>query len=135
MAKNKINSTEKKTDVRLKNLKAPWPKGKSANPSGRPLGQRNYATIYREALMQLAKDKGITPNALEDLIEKVGIAKAIGGDFRFFQDIRDRIHGKPTQRTELTGAEGKALIPDKDSIQSADDIINTYLNGGNKKNT
>jgi hypothetical protein len=109
-------------------------KGQSGNPNGRPLGQRNYATIYREALIQLAKKKGTTPEGLENLILQVGIAKAIGGDYRFYQDLMDRTNGKPIQRNELTGADGKDLIPDTNSLKTADQAIDEYLND-NKRNT
>lgn len=91
----------------LANLKKPWKKGDpSPNPSGRPAGQRNYATIYREALQKLAAAKNVTPEELEDLIEQTGLGKALDGDYKFFQDIRDRIHGKPKQAVELTGEDG-----------------------------
>lgn len=111
----------------VKNLK-PFKKGKSGNPEGRPLGQRNYATIYREALAELAKQKKTTPEALENLMEKVGFAKALGGDFKFFQDFRDRIHGKPVQRNELTGANGTPLIPTDENKKKADALVDGFLN-------
>ncbi len=129
-------STDKSTDKRLKNLKPPFKKGVSGNPKGREPGQRNYATIYREALEALAKKKGTTAESLENTILQVGIAKAAGGDYRFYQDLMDRIGGKPVQRTELTGADGKDLVPDGDSVNAADSIIDRYLNERrNKKNT
>lgn len=95
-----MSETEKKT-VSLANLK-PFQKGESGNPNGRPKGQRNYATIYREALQKLAAAQNVTPEELEDLIEQTGLNKALEGDYKFFQDIRDRIHGKPTQAVDLT---------------------------------
>lgn len=91
----------------LANLKEPWKKGDpSPNPNGRPKGQRNYATIYREALQKLAEAKNMTPDELEELLEKTGLEKALDGDYKFFQDIRDRIHGKPKQGIEMTGEDG-----------------------------
>ncbi len=38
------------------------------------------------------------------------VAKACDGDTRAFELIRDALDGKPTQRQELTGAEGKDLF-------------------------
>ena len=100
--------TEKKT-LREENLK-PWKKGDpSPNPSGRPKGQRNYATIYREALIKIGKTKGMTPEEVEELIEQVGLEKAMKGDFNFARDIKDRIHGKPSQGLELSGPGGEPI--------------------------
>jgi len=64
---------------------------------GRPLGQRNYATIYREALLNIARVEGKTLEEIETMIEQVGLEKAMKGDFAFWKDVRDRIHGKPVQ--------------------------------------
>lgn len=132
MAKQEIKKN-KGINKGWKNLeKGKWKPGQSGNPKGHPKGQRNFATIYREALKQLAKEKKTTPEKLEDLILKVGIAKAIGGDYRFWQDINDRLNGKPVQKNELTGADGKDLIPDNKSVQDADDILTRFINGTSK---
>lgn len=88
----------------------PWKKGDpSPNPSGRPKGQRNYATIYRSALEKLGAANDMTPEELEDLMEQSGLMKAIMGDVQFQKDIKDRLHGKPTQGVELTGKDGKPI--------------------------
>lgn len=86
----------------------PLKKGQTANPNGRPVGQRNYATIYREALIKLGNASNKTPEELEDEIEQMGLLKARKGDFRFFKDIRDRLHGMPKQSVDVT-SDGKAL--------------------------
>jgi len=99
MAKN----TGKSTD----NLKPAWKKGETGNPNGRPKGQRNYATIYREALEKIANTKGMTADEIETMIEEVGILKAMKGDFNFQRDIKDRLHGKAVNKTDITsGGEG-----------------------------
>lgn len=46
----------------------------------------------------------------------------------------DRTFGKSVSRTELTGKDGEALIPDKGIQTKIDESINKYLNG-NKGNT
>jgi hypothetical protein len=99
--------TEKRSES-LANLK-PFQPGQSGNPAGRPKGQRDYATIYREALQKIAAARGVTPNEIEELIEQTGLDKALEGDYKFFQDIRDRIHGKPKQGIEHTGEGGGPL--------------------------
>jgi hypothetical protein len=129
MAKKPIkNSKEKIKKIRLKNLKkGMWKKGQSGNPLGKPVGQRSYITIYREALAGLAKKKNCTPEELENIIEQVGIAKAMSGDYRFFKDFRDRVHGEAIKTNVLTGAGGKDLIPDPESKKASDDLINQFL--------
>lgn len=80
----------------------PFKEGKSGNPNGRPKGQRDYVTIYREALIKIGNAKGKTPEEIEEMMEETGLDKALKGDYNFFRDIRDRIHGKPMQHQDLT---------------------------------
>lgn len=80
----------------IANLK-PFEKGQTGNPNGRPNGQRNYATIYREALAKIAALEKITPDDLEDDMISVAVKRARKGDAVFYRDIMDRIHGKPVQ--------------------------------------
>jgi len=80
----------------------PFKPGESGNPKGRPKGQRDYATIYREALIRIAEAKDKTPEEIEEMIEEVGLNKALKGDYNFFKDVRDRIHGKPMQHQDIT---------------------------------
>lgn len=86
---------------RVKGLK-PFKPGESGNLNGRPNGQKNYKTLFREALINLAKLNDTTPSALElDLISK-GFSEARKGNFNFYKDILDRLHGKPDQHTDIT---------------------------------
>jgi hypothetical protein len=64
---------------------------------GRKQGQRNYATIYRLALEKIADAKGMSADDIEMAIVIKGIEKAIRGDYKFSENILDRIHGKPVQ--------------------------------------
>lgn len=101
-----MSETENKTQKKLANL-VPWKEGDpSPNPNGRPKGQRNYLTIYREALRKIGETKGMTPEEVEEEMERVGLDKALNGDFAFQRDIKDRVHGKPSQPHELTGKDG-----------------------------
>ena len=81
-----------------------WKEGESGNPKGRPIGQKNYATLYREALIKIAKDNETTPDAIEARLLSKGVANAIAGDYRFYKDVLDRIHGTALQKsqTEVT---------------------------------
>jgi hypothetical protein len=82
----------------------PFEKGKTGNPDGRPLGQKNYATLYREALIKLAKLNDKEPEELElELISK-GIMSARSGDYRFYKDVLDRLLGTAMNNTNLNVA-------------------------------
>ena len=91
---------EQNTNKNTAGLKEPWKKGESGNPNGRPLGQRNYATIYREALIKLAEMNGMEPEQMETDILLKGLASARKGDYRFWKDVHDRLHGQPKQKIE-----------------------------------
>lgn len=92
-----------KTDKRLKNLKT------DAGP-GRPLGQKNYATLYREALIKLAKLNDKEPEELELEILSKGIMNARAGDYRFYKDILDRLHGQAIQKSDITSGGDKIVF-------------------------
>lgn len=97
--KSKNNEVNK--DKRLKNLeKGTWEKGESGNPNGRPKGQRNYATIYREALIKLAELNNKTPEELENEILATGLKNAHKGNYAFYKDVLDRLHGTALQKNE-----------------------------------
>lgn len=106
--------TEKITEVkdkRLKNLKPAWKKGDpSPNPHGRPKEQRNYATIYKEAMKLLASKNNTSPEALEAEMVANAAVLARKGDYRFYKDTLDRLHGQATVKTELTGKDGRELF-------------------------
>lgn len=95
-------------NIREKNL-IPFKKGESGNPAGRPKGQRDYATIYKEALLKLAELNKKTPEELENELVASGFAQA-KKDFRFYKDIQDRLHGTAIQKSDITSG-GEALQP------------------------
>ncbi len=80
----------------------PFKKGESGNPNGRPKGQKNYATLYREALEKIAKSKKMTFEELELELHQVGLDKALAGNDKFYHQVLDRIHGKPQQHVDHT---------------------------------
>jgi len=83
----------------FRNLK-PWKKGECPNPNGRPKGQRNYATIYREAIIEIANKRRTTPEAIEVEMVANAIKFAGKGAFNFYKDIMDRIHGTAPQEVD-----------------------------------
>jgi len=106
-------------------------KGQSGNPKGRPKGRRNYASIFEDAVGLVAnelnikakkegKDVVYSPEDVEVLMSKRAIKEATNGNFNFYKDIHDRLHGKASQPIEhnageeLAGAIAKlnVIIPD-----------------------
>lgn len=76
--------------------------GASLNPAGRPPGTENFKTIFEKALKHVAQVNGKDPEALYIEIISKGIQQARKGDFRFFKDLMDRVHGKAKESIYLT---------------------------------
>ena len=87
----------------------PFVKGKSGNPAGRTKGQRDYATIYREALLKFAKQNKKSEEAIENEILVKALSSARKGDYRFYKDLLDRLYGTPTQTMRTEDKEGNKL--------------------------
>lgn len=85
---------------KLDNLK-PFKPGESGNPNGRPKGRKNFSTLFEEALIRLGQKNDKDPADLElEIIEK-GIAMARKGDYRFYKDTMDRVHGSAIHNHDL----------------------------------
>lgn len=87
------------------NLK-PFPKGVSGNPAGKPKGTEHSKTRLKRLLELVQKKKNpITGEEEEfsvlELMDMQMIAKALKGDQRAYQEIIDRLEGKPKQTSEL----------------------------------
>jgi hypothetical protein len=93
MDKNRKETELTGKEKRMLNLK------RDAGP-GRPKGQRDYATIYKEAMIILAKKNATTPEKLEAEMIANGAMLARKGDFRFYKDTLDRLHGTAVQKSE-----------------------------------
>lgn len=117
---------EKSKSNKIKNLGAKaeewkWKKGETGNPNGRPNGQRNYATLYREALIKLATINGKEPEELEVEMLSNAIARARSGDYKFYKDVIDRIFGTAIIKTELT------VEVDQESKEKSKKAVSEYL--------
>jgi len=95
-----------KTVKRTGNLTS-FKKGESGNIKGRPKGQRNYTTIYHEALIKIGQANSMTAEEVELELHKIGVTKALKGDEKFYHQILDRIHGKPTASLDIGNTDGE----------------------------
>lgn len=88
--------------------------------AGAPIGNDNAARgnewhlAIKRALAR--RGEGDYRKGLDKLAEKV-VDAAEEGDTKAWQDIADRFDGKPKQQTELTGKDGKDLIPASISLK------------------
>lgn len=75
------------------------------NPGGgRPLGSRDFRTIFYDAIKKIAKaSKQEDLEDIEDALILKAISEAKNGNFQYFQDLMNRIHGKPVQPTTVQG--------------------------------
>ena len=76
---------------------------------GRPQGSLDFKTKFYKVIDKLAKQNNITAEEVEEQLLLVGYKKAKDGDYSFYRDLMDRIHGRPIQKSELTGKDGKDL--------------------------
>ena len=104
--------------MNIKNIeKHKYKKGQSGNPNGRPKGKKSLSTLlkkylkaridFRNPIKQNKEDK----KAISDIIAMRLLFKAINGDIVAIKEIMDRTEGKVLDKRELTGANGKDLMP------------------------
>jgi len=70
------------------------------NREGRPLGSRDFATDFDEAVDEIAKDNKITRSEARKVLFKVAYKEAKNGSYPFYKDIHDRIYGTAVNKIE-----------------------------------
>ena len=106
------------TDKQKENLRPILP-GETRNPNGRPLGVKNRATELKKllAIKQKVKNplKGGKEETMtvEEMIDLALIIKALSGDVRAIQLIKDTLYGKIPVDVNLCQENGNPVIVDK----------------------
>lgn len=113
-------------EKRLANLK-PFKPGNNMNPKGKPVGTKNFSTLFKEAIIKIASSEGTTPEDIESKIIQAGINKAKSGDYKFYQDTLDRMHGKPIQRQDITSGGHPLFKPSEEEQKKIDDAIDNLI--------
>lgn len=72
------------------------------NLNGRPLGAKNFNTLFEEALKKISEINGKTPDEFDIEIIAKGIEKARTGEYKFYRDLMDRRFGRPLQPMDMT---------------------------------
>lgn len=104
---------EEQQENSKKKLERPWlkehqfKKGQSGNPGGRPKGS---VSIEAELRRRLA-DGEVGEKIVEGLVTQA-LKQALGGDYKFFNMILERIDGRIADR--LAGHDGGPLFTDED---------------------
>ena len=94
------------------------------NPNGRPLGRKNFKTLYYEAIERIAQSQGITGEEFEVKMIEQAARKGFNGDRGFYTDTMDRVHGKAEQKTTFDGNVNVNLDPEiQASIEKALDDV------------
>jgi len=96
------NEGEYKVGDKKPPLETRFKKGISGNPAGRTPGVRNFSTIYMIALRKLANKNGMEPDQLEEDIIVKALQSSYAGNFKYFKDIQDRLHGQPVKSIDHT---------------------------------
>jgi len=89
----------------MSNIATQFKKGQSGNPKGGIKKEWTMTGLIKDAL-EKQDEHGIS--AKVTIAEKLS-AMAKRGDIIAIKEINNRIDGMPTQKTELTGAEGSAI--------------------------
>jgi len=85
----------------------PFPKGVSGNPAGKPKGVEHSKTRLLRLLQLVTKVRNPVTGEDEEFtiaeqLDMKIIAKAMKSDIRAYQEILDRLEGKPKQTTDIT---------------------------------
>lgn len=94
----------------------PFQKGQSGNPAGRPK-LRDIKEVLTDLLSQ-EKNK----QQLIDGLMTVIVNKALKGDLKAADMLLSYTYGKPTQKTEITGADGERIDFKVEVIQGEKNI-------------
>lgn len=69
----------------------------------RPLGSRNFNTLFREAIEKIAEEKKLPITDPEREMVIKAVVEALKGNFNFYKDIMDRNYGKAEDTMKLKG--------------------------------
>lgn len=95
---------EEKPEITAEQLRGkPFQKGKDPrrNLAGRPVGSLDFKTKWYKMIDKIATQNNLTPEEIDEQLLLVGYKKAKDGDYSFYRDAMDRIHGKAEQTLKV----------------------------------
>ncbi len=105
---------EENTEITAKEVRGvPFKKGDDPrrNLEGRPVGSRDFATDFDEAVEEIAKDNNMTKSEARKLLLKVAYKNAKDGNYSFYKDIHDRLYGTALNKTDITSGGEPIVLP------------------------
>lgn len=105
------------------NLSPPWQPGQSGNPSGKPVGIKNRATIIKE-LLALANKEGVNN---EYAMNQAMLDKACSGDMVAIKEIQDTVYGKVPDKIETKQEHQVKSVKDKALSLLTDEQLTTLM--------
>lgn len=108
----KLNGKSENTDKAAKKQRivgVPFTKDDPRiNREGRPIGTKNFATDFDEAVEEIAKANNITLSEARKVLFRKAYAQAKNGQFPYYKDIMDRYYGKAKESFDITSG-GKSI--------------------------
>jgi len=102
-------------------------KGSVLNPTGKPIGLKNFETDFDDAVKEIAEEKGITIGEARNILFKKAYTEAEKGNFLYYRDIIDRLYGKVVEKTETKSANLNYNInADAKDLNKYDNIKDKY---------
>ena len=80
------------------------------NLKGRPEGSLDFKTKFNIFLNKVAKENKMTVEQVEEQLYAAAFTKAKGGSYKFFEDLMNRLYGKPQESLDLT-SKGEKIMP------------------------
>jgi hypothetical protein len=90
------------------------------NRDGRPVGSKNNKTFveyFDEICEEIAEQNKMAVEDVKKIIYKVGYAKAKEGNYQFYKDMLDRVHGKAEEHHDIT-TKGESLNADHAKLEA-----------------
>ena len=67
------------------------------NPEGKKAGTLDFKTKWFNFIEKVAQQNDLTPDEVDEQLLAVAFKQAKDGDYQFYRDTQDRVHGKPVQ--------------------------------------
>lgn len=97
------------------------------NRKGRPVGsvkEKTFLEYFNEIAQEIADKNGIPVDEVKKIMYQVGFKKAREGNYQFYKDTMDRLHGQAKGSLDIT-SDGKGI--NEESIKKGRDAIRNYL--------
>ena len=100
-----------------------WKKGQSGNYKRR----KSFATLFDKAIKKIAEEEDISKLDVEIALIRKAVTEAKKGNFNFYKDIIDRVHGKPKERIGF-GVDGEGIEGVEIKIITKEPTVNETTN-------